>query len=437
MDLNQKVKAYNIYSGDRIADSLRALAIVFIIFLWPEKLNVDNVSISLNYLIFPIIVLLFKEYLQDIVLFGILSLLLYLLLIIQVFSGIYFNTIFKSIIYIPIFSFLIVFCYNFIEKIFKNNNEIKIIKFLKLFLSLQLLLMIGQLFLWRLGYKVMWHIAPPDYIHDGLPRPCGFFFEPSNLGFSLSPFIYILFIDFNKFVKWFGYSSIFIITTIFFLSFSTTFFAALALSFIYKGISLTNKLNNKNIFKKFAIFLIGIISIFFIVQSIRPIKIRLNQVIFRIEGKEKISRNINMSSAVFLKGFEMAKKALESYPIGVGIDNLQFLNKFTRIAKLGNATGGNYFTNNRDSGGSVLWKIIGEFGYFGLFVVFGAFLFTIYRVLENIKSEPDILIDAFMFAFIVSFLRSPGYTDGINIISLSILFWFFLKNIQKYVLIKT
>ena len=70
MDLNQKVKAYNIYSGDRIADSLRALAIVFIIFLWPEKLNVDNVSISLNYLIFPIIILLFfKEYLQDIVLF--------------------------------------------------------------------------------------------------------------------------------------------------------------------------------------------------------------------------------------------------------------------------------------------------------------------------------------------------------------------------------
>ena len=439
MNLNQEIKTYNIYFDSKIADSLRALAIISIIFLWPEKLYIGNVSISLNYLLFLVVFLLFKSYLQDIILFGILSLLLYLLLIMQIFSGIYFNTVLKSIIYIPIFSFLIVFCHSFIVKIFKNNDEIKIIKFLKLFLTLQLLLMIAQLFLWKMGYRITWHIAPSAYIHDGLPRPCGFFFEPSNLGFSLSPFLYILFVDFNKFVKWFGYSSIFIIATIFFLSFSTTFLAAVALSLIYKGINLTNKLNNKKILKKFTIIFIGIISIFFLAQSVRPIAIRLNQVILRFEGKERISGNINMSSAVFLKGFEMAKKALGSYPLGAGIDNLQFLNKFTRIAKLGkNNMGGGYFKENKDNGGSVLWKIIGEFGYFGLFVALTAFLFSIYRILKYKKNKHDIIIDAFIFALIVSFLRSPGYTDGIDIIGLSILFWFFLKNIQKYVLrIKT
>lgn len=432
MNLIRKIKVYNIYFDVEIVDSLRAFAIVSIIFLWPEKFYVDNVSISLNYLIFPIVFILFKSYLQDIVLFLMLSLLLYLLLIMQVFSGVYFNTIFKSIIYIPIFSFLIVFCYSFIKEIFKNNDEIKIVKFLKLFLLLQLLLMIGQLLLWSMGYRITWHMATFAYIHDGLPRPCGFFLEPSNLGFSLSPFLYILFVNFKKFVKWFGYSSIFILATIFFLSFSTTFFGALVLSFIYKGISLTNRLNNKNVLKKFMIFLIGIISIFFLAQSVRPIAIRLNQVIFRIEGREKINGKINMSSAVFLKGFEMAKKALESYPIGVGIDNLQFLNKFTHIAKLG----GNYFKENKDSGGSVLWKIIGEFGYFGLFIAFGTFSFMIYRVLKDKKNERNILIEAFMFALIVSFLRSPGYTNGVDIIGLSILFWFFLKNIRKCVLVK-
>ena len=398
---------------------LKALSISSIIFLWSNQITIGHTRVALIYILFLFVVIFFKTRFQDIIIFAILTILFYLFLVIQIVP---FNlnliTPIKTVIYIPIVLFLLVFCFRYITDIFRYGEEEKIFFFLRLLLKFQLSSQILELLLFHFGIK--YHITSGMYIKDNLPRASGFFYEPSNVAFSLSPFIYILIQDYKKFIKFFKSDSIIILITIFLISFSTTFAVVIFISFLLKIIKIYKSKNFKKI-----IVSIGIM-IFFIYLALtnNQISIRANQVLFRFAGTEVLSNNINASSAVFIKGFEMSKKALTSYPFGVGLDNMAFLNKFAKINKIKK----NISQFNNDNGGSIMFKIIGEYGYIGLVIVIYTFLFLIKASLktENITSY-DIFINSQVLGLMSTFIRGPSYTVGVAIIGLSILFWTFIK----------
>jgi hypothetical protein len=398
---------------------LKALSISSIIFLWSNQITIGHTRVALIYILFLFVVIFFKTRFQDIIIFAILTILFYLFLVIQIVP---FNlnliTPIKTVIYIPIVLFLLVFCFRYITDIFRYGEEEKIFFFLRLLLKFQLSSQILELLLFHFGIK--YHITSGMYIKDNLPRASGFFYEPSNVAFSLSPFIYILIQDYKKFIKFFKSDSIIILITIFLISFSTTFAVVIFISFLLKIIKIYKSKNFKKI-----IVSIGIM-IFFIYLALtnNQISIRANQVLFRFAGTEVLSNNINASSAVFIKGFEMSKKALTSYPFGVGLDNMAFLNKFAKINKIKK----NISQFNNDNGGSIMFKIIGEYGYIGLVIVIYTFLFLIKASLktENINSY-DIFINSQVLGLMSTFIRGPSYTVGVAIIGLSILFWTFIK----------
>jgi len=415
----------NYNSNNHKANFYKSLAIISIIFLWPEQIYIAHIQVSINYFLFPLVIIFFKTYLQDIITAGILTVLIYSLLFFQIFFGFSLATPVKTILYVPVFSFLIVYCFRFIKTIFKDRDEKKIYRLLRLFLKFQLSIQILQLILTYIGFgNIIPHMTSSLYINDGIPRASGLFYEPSNVGFSLSPFIYIIVQDYKKFIKWFHYDSIIVLIMIFFLSFSTTFVGVLLLS---AGFKLLKSFRHINL-KKTIIMASAILLIIYISMANHSIYIRINQVFLKLRGQEMISRNINMSSAVFLKGFEMAKLALEQYPLGVGIQNMQVLNNHTKIGQLG----GRFERANSNNGGSLLFKITAEFGYLGLATAIFAFLLLVKYTLKKEENSYDLLIGSFLFGFIATFIRGPSYTAGVPIIGLSILFWAFMDNLKKY-----
>lgn len=415
----------NYNSNNHKANFFKSLAIVSIIFLWPEQIYIAHIQISLNYFLFAFIIIFFKTYLRDIITMGILIIFFYLLLVVQILSAFNLAAPAKTILYIPIFSFLVVFCFRFIKQIFKEEDEKKLFRLLRLFLKLQLSVQIIQLILIHIGFgSIMPHTTSPQYINDKIPRVSGFFYEPSSIGFSLSPFIYILVQDYKKFIKWFRYESIFVIIMILFLSFSTTFIGVIFLSIGFKIISVFRHIKLRNI----VITLITGVLLVNLAMTNPQIYVRINQVYLRFTGQEIISSKINYSSGVFIKGFEMAKIALKKYPLGVGMENMQVLNKYTKVAQLG----GLFEKLNTHNGGSILFKIISEFGYLGLIIAIYALLYLIKYSLKKDKNPYNLLIGSFVFGFISTFIRGPSYTAGVPILGLSVLFWVILDNLKKY-----
>lgn len=408
------------------ADSLKAFVIASIIFLWSEQIVIGHTRVALIYALFLLVIIFFKTNFQDIIIVAILSFLFYLTLSIQIIPfGLYLSTPIKTILYIPVISFLLVFCFRFVDSIFKNSEEKKIFIFLRIFLKFQLLTQIIELILFHFGIK--YHVTSSSYINDNIPRASGLFYEPSNIGFSLSPFIYIIIQDYKKFIKWFHYDSIIILIMIFFLSFSTTFVMVLFLSVCFKLLNSLKYINIKKIIISISIFLLIVSTI----MINKQVFIRAKQVLLRLEGKEILSSKINSSSAVYIKGFEMAKKALISYPFGVGMENLQFLNKYTNISYIRKT----FSALNKNNGGSLLFKIIGEYGYIGLLISVYTILFLIKASLKKENSNFDILINSFVFGFMSTFIRGPSYTVGVAIIGLSILFWIFMVNFNKHIMV--
>jgi hypothetical protein len=211
---------------------------------------------------------------------------------------------------------------------------------------------------------------------------------------------------------------------ILFLSFSTTFIGVIFLSIGFKIISVFRHIKLRNI----VITLITGVLLVNLAMTNPQIYVRINQVYLRFTGQEIISSKINYSSGVFIKGFEMAKIALKKYPLGVGMENMQVLNKYTKVAQLG----GLFEKLNSHNGGSILFKIISEFGYLGLIIAIYALLYLIKYSLKKDKNPYNLLIGSLVFGFISAFIRGPSYTAGVPILGLSVLFWVILDNLKKY-----
>ena len=74
-------------------------------------------------------------------------------------------------------------------------------------------------------------------------------------------------------------------------------------------------------------------------------------------------------------------------------------------------------SKNIHDGSSILFKLVTEFGYFGL-VFSGYALLTLYFFL--LRAAEDISVGVLAFPLVASFLRGSSYFDGAVIISLSL-----------------
>jgi hypothetical protein len=176
-------------------------------------------------------------------------------------------------------------------------------------------------------------------------------------------------------------------------------------------------MNPKYIFRFIRYFLLTAATLFLIINYIPFINDRVVS-IFKYFQSGTLQGIVNISSLVYIKGFQMASHALLYYPIGVGFLNMGVLNEYSSVSQLNELL----FTLNKDDGSSILFKILTEFGILGLLFFSG----SLHRLIKLSRNNGDIYEQAFLFSFVAASVRGASYFDGPLIIGISI-YVFYLK----------
>jgi hypothetical protein len=152
------------------------------------------------------------------------------------------------------------------------------------------------------------------------------------------------------------------------------------------------------------------------VIHIPDVNVRIMSLLNVISGSSEIDVNVNVTTLAYIKGAEMAWAGLLHYPLGVGLLNLQVLNDFSIASSVSELM---YQLNSKD-GGSIAFKLIGEYGYIGILMVVLIFVTCVNSVRSS--DFKNILFGIMLFGIIATFLRGASYFDGVPIIALTILF---------------
>lgn len=225
----------------------------------------------------------------------------------------------------------------------------------------------------------------------------------------MSPFVYLILNHFRLARSLIGSLGINTVCAIFVLSPSTTLWGIV---FFALSIRVVSTINVRRIllYSSFAFVLAA--TVLFLSPSVQD---RVFDVFKMMSGATIISHDMNLSALCFIKGMQMAIEGLHNYPLGVGILNFQMLNDFSEVSQLTPLL----HSMNIYSGTSIAWKMIGEFGYLGLFVI----IYSFFRFFKNFKSQKFLYVYErfFLFGLISSFIRGASYIDGVPLLALSVL----------------
>jgi len=288
----------------------------------------------------------------------------------------------------------------------KYNAYFYVIRLSRVFLFVQLALMVLQLFIIEMGWM------SNNYYHYFLStyRVSGLFNEPSHLALSLSPFYYLLINQFSWFIKTFKKSSLIILIAIFIICPSSTLIAVFLISIGIRSMTYMS-LSPKTVFNFFvSTILFGFLFIFFI--RLFPSFSDRAMSIFDYSKGIEISNISNISSLVYLKGYQMAIYGITHFPLGVGLNNMEILNEFSSISHLSTLL----FSLNKEDGSSMLFKISSEFGIVGFLFYTGSLI----HLLRCVKKDFNYIEQSFLFSFIISGVRGPTYFDGPLLVGISI-----------------
>ncbi|MFC1545934.1 hypothetical protein ACFL4I_00765 [Pseudomonadota bacterium] len=397
-----------------------ALGISSILFFWPLVLSFGSVGVPIYFITSIFLICVTKFTRADMARFvgGVIC--LSFLLWVQKAQGVEFTTPLRSISSILFVSLIVACVYRWLI-ITIRAGPFPLFKIFSVLLLFQLVVMIFQLAAWYAG----------DYENQfahyllNIPRVSGIFSEPSQVAMSLSPFI-CLFICFRKLsTRWLGKIGLISLLAIFLLCPSTTMIGVIGLALIFKQIQSLKSIRQV-IMSTFVFLAVGSL-IAFSVINIPDVNIRIMALLNVISGSSEISENINMTSLVYIKGAEMAWASLLHYPLGVGLLNLQVLNDFSVVSSISEQM----YNQNTMDGGSIAFKLIGEYGYIGLLIVILIFV----TCMNSIRCSDfnNILFGIMLFGIIATFLRGASYFDGVPIIALTILF----IKIRSYIIQKT
>lgn len=375
------------------------------IFLWPLKIG-TGIDVSL-FLVLILIRLLFSNIKTN---FFLLSIVVLFLLFFFTFMQASFQelTFFSQTrLIFGIFFAAISFLY-FMNNIFSRNGMRElIVNVFSIGVLLTTFLQIYQLLGDLLG---LYYIEYRHYFGN-LPRPSGMFNEPSHLAIPYGLLFYI--ISNQKLRNYFSFDSSIIL--IYFLSVllcpSSTFFLIALIIMIINSLNLW--------FKNFLAFIfLAVISFLFfsVMMNEEYFSTRFNDVLSILALGEDPAVGMNHSALLLIKGFEMALYVLNNFPLGVGFLNFEMVSDKSIISTLSPILA----EKNNNDGTSILFKILGEFGYIGLlFLIF--FIFSLFRLSAQMTLNSSLSV-MLLLPTLFCMVRGTSYFDGLILISLSFYF---------------
>ncbi|MGX9365618.1 hypothetical protein ACTVJH_06205 [Desulfoplanes sp. PS50] len=375
-----------------------SFGLAMIMFLWPMQISVSDSGIPIYIPISLFLLLVSNIDYKYIFVFLLFFCILVFLSLLQCLQGVSFTTPIRSLLSIPIFCFVVSCAYRWIALAEKNNFLI-FFKIAKLFLLLQCVLQVAQVVLFELG------MFETHYQHlFGFPRCSGFFEEPSHVAYGLSPFLF-LFCFYNKlFFAWMGRKEAILIFCIFALSPSSTLVAVFMIIVCFLLIRSCNSL--KSFLRIIFPILLLSFCIFVALFQVPATSERFFNLVNVFFDPSIIQASDNLSALMFLKGFQMAFASLQNFPFGSGFLNFQFLNDYSSVSMLSDM----HYVMNMHDGTSVGFKLVGEYGYIGLLLIF----YLICAFLKNIRKTNIKLVFQNMcfFGVIVCCVRGGSYFDG-------------------------
>jgi len=385
------------------------LGISSIVFFWALDMSFGSVGIPVYFITSIFIIHVSKFTRADAARFIGFVVGLSLFLAIQKAQGVVFTTPLRTISSVLFISFIVVCVYRWLSIILRGGSFL-LFTILRVLLVSQLVIMICQLLAWYVG---VYHNDDTHYLLD-IPRVPGVFGEPANVAVSLSPFIYLFFCYRELARKWLGKSGLTCLLVILLLCPSTTLIAIIGIALFFKQVQSLKKIRSL-ILSLFVFLTVGSLLVF-AVFKIPDLNIKVMDLFNVVSGSSELDSNINITTLVYIKGAEMAWASLSHYPLGVGILNLQFLNDFSVASSVSTEM---YNLNSKD-GGSIAFKLIGEYGYIGLLIV----ILIVATCINCVRSSNfnNILFGMMLFGIIATYIRGASYFDGVPIIALTILF---------------
>lgn len=236
----------------------------------------------------------------------------------------------------------------------------------------------------------------------------GFFSEGSHVAISIVPLMFVK-DDHGRHINL--YSIIVIICLI--LGPSSTAILGILLLFVL----LILKVNSWRQIMLAALLIVGTLSLavvsreIFHVHFFAPIADRVWG-IFQILGG-RIEPGVNLSSLVYANGISMAWAGLKDIlGSGLGHFDIYYDQSISRHA-IERITHG---VLNKDDGSSVVFKMIGEMGVLGLFIV----VYFLFNCLMIINKYEDCILSVFACFLIMAGIRSAGYFHGPYILSFAL-----------------
>lgn len=378
-----------------------------IIYLWPIKLPIGSVDISVYVIILIAAALIVGPGRDDFRFLGISLIALPLVTLLQAAQSVTFENPIRSFFGIIALSFTLFS----IKVVFRQAHHNTLLVFYQPVRYGVYFVLVSQ----AIEY-ILWYFGSyrPNYFHYFLdiPRATGIFAEPSHLAVALSPALYLTFMDTNLSTL----KHKVILLAVCLIAPSTTLIVIVILLGILKLFQRTAN-SGQRLGRMLAIIKISILLIVavFSISIIEEVNERVSGIFLNLNKEVEVTAKTNVSSALFLKGYEMAKLSLTDFPLGVGALNMEFLSSKTKVSGVNEFL----YQSNKNDGTSLLFKIISEFGYVGVLFCIIAMV-ILYRRSGSSVSSYDLATSAFLFGLLAAFVRGTSYFDGVPIIAMLI-----------------
>lgn len=387
-----------------------ALGISSVLFLWGFQVFIKDSGIPFYLILFVFLLFLTRITTEDVFLYIFLNFILFVISLFQAYQGVIFTTPLRSFSAIPVYCFAFVVLNRCVNILRKNDLDFRVLFLvLRYFLFTQILVQGLQLILWMSGW------FDTDYkLIMGIPRTSGYFFEPSHLAFSLSPFIYLFFVRRKLMIQWIGKSGVFCVLFIYLLCPSTTVVGIIGLALLVVHYGSVTSMNQ--FVKRIVFSLAAVSSVVWLLLYVPALNDRVLSLYTVIDDPSSVEGGLNASSLAFYKGYEMAYASLRHFVLGVGFLNFQFLNEHSSVSLLSELL----YELNKSDGTTIGFKVIGEYGYLGLFIM----TYAIIVFVKNIRRTEIkyVLENAFIFGLMASCLRGASYFDGPPFLAFVLLF---------------
>ncbi len=254
-------------------------------------------------------------------------------------------------------------------------------------------------------------LSYPVYQNYLLPIPAfsGLFTEPSHLALALSPFVFMLLIDFNAFRQHVGTAFVGIVVGLAVLCPSATLISIIALAACFSLSASALRMKMGGIAAVIAVGAILSLAIVFVPQISERVSGVLSANAYDPFGDQ------NLSALLFEKGKQMAEYAITNFPLGVAFLNMVILAPYAPVSHVADVV---FYLNSQD-GSSILFKGVCELGI--LFIVFAIAAFArFFRAATRANMFPDLVVLSFQFALFAHFIRGGSYFQGCLAIGLSV-----------------